>query len=217
MSTKTLGTPSDTNPWISPTYRAEDWRSLDLSHHDSSDWQTAVDIFYDRIYGRFLAPVQAISDHPDYRIRGFSGFVIIAIDCLLIETMYQFYKGIDETDIKHIDAFWYVFSTNPHFRSEFDSKNKSDIFYRHFRCGILHQAKTKKKSKIRVDRPKMVEQSNPRNIEEGLIIDRELFHQALISEINDYMARLQNPKGDIDIELREKFKGKMKTIVSMNS
>src|SRR3990172_2117686 len=43
---------ADDNLWISPKYRAEDWRQLDLTHSDSVDWFRAVDILYDRINGR---------------------------------------------------------------------------------------------------------------------------------------------------------------------
>ncbi len=50
--------PTDDNPWISPQYKAESWRRLELSFTDSPDWSKAVDIFYNRVYGRFLVQVE---------------------------------------------------------------------------------------------------------------------------------------------------------------
>lgn len=104
-----LSSPTDSNFWVSPNYRADDWRRLNLDRADSPDWSKAVHIFYDRIQGRFLAPVEAIEKHPDDNIKWFSGFAILAIDCLLIETLYQFYNGVNETDIDHQKAFWHFF------------------------------------------------------------------------------------------------------------
>ena len=213
MGSRTLEPPSDTNPHISPKYRANDWKALDLHKSSSPDWQTAVDILEDRLHGRFLAPVEAIVNHPDRVIWEFSGFAILAIDCLLIETLNQFHKGTDETTRPYKDAFWDFFHRSTFFQREFDTKQKAKIFYSHFRCGILHQAQTKKKSKVRIDMPAMVQPSVPDNIEQGLIIDRQRFHQALLDEIKDYMQRLRTPN-NADFILREKFIIKMSFIVS---
>ena len=213
MDSKSLGEPSDTNPWISPKDRADDWRKLDLADPNSADWEAAVTIFSNRIEGRFLAPIRAIAKHTDNTISDFSGFTIIAIDCLLIETLYQFYKGKESTDVKHADAFWFFFENSIFFNKYFDSKNKAEIFYGHFRCGILHQAQTKKLSKIRIGRPSMLEQSNPKNIEDGFIIDRKQFHQALEDEIDTYKRQLKNPKTALDFDRRAKFVLKMAFIV----
>ncbi len=214
MGTKTLGLPSIDNPYISPHYTVENWLSLDLNDPDSPDWQQAVEIFCDRINGRFLKPVREIANHPDLRIREFSGFVIIAIDCLLIETLYQFYMGFDKTRGEHYIAFWKFFKDSEHFESDFNSKNKARIFYSHFRCGILHQAQTKKSSKIRIDMPEMVQLSYPGHIDEGLIVDRARFHQALLLEISDYANQLRNPFSQHDFDRRDNFIQKMTYIVS---
>ncbi len=214
MKTKILGASSEANPWISPNYRASDWRSLDLRNPDGQDWQKAVDILYDRLNGRFLAHVKLIEHNPNKEIKEFCGFVILAIDCLIIETMYQFYNGVNETNIKHEEAFWKFFSNSIFFNKDFDSKNKAILFYRHFRCGILHQAQTKRASKIRIGLQKMIEQSVAGNINNGLIIDRKKFHQALINEIDNYKDRLRNPKIEEDYVLRENFIKKMSYIVN---
>ena len=204
---------TDKNFRISPKHRADDWRKLDLSQPDSSDWSKAIDIFSDRIYGRFLAPVEAIEKHSDDKIRRFSGFSILAIDCLIIETLYQFYNGVDETNIKHQDAFWRFFRTSTYFKPHFTRKIAYK-FYTHFRCGILHQAQTKMASKVKFGQAKMVQLVDPNDLNQGLIIDRKRFHKALCDEIDTYKNRLLNPQSQQDYLLREKFKDKMSFIVN---
>jgi hypothetical protein len=81
-----LDSPSDENVYISPRYRKDDWQQLDLTKAENHGWEMAVDIFLDRINGRFLIPIDKIINHSDWRVSEFSGFIVIAIDCLLIET-----------------------------------------------------------------------------------------------------------------------------------
>lgn len=190
---------------ISPKYKVSHWKNLDFSNNDPRVWEKAVKIFDDRINGRFLSPVKKIEDD------SFSGFVVIAIDCLLIETLYQFYNGIDETDRDHARAFWFFLRNSPHFTPPF-SRQKAEMFYSHFRCGILHQAQTKKLSEVRIDREKMVEWADVKKPFQGLIIDRKKFHKALCDEIDDYKKKLLNPQTDEDFVLRTKFRDKMSFI-----
>jgi hypothetical protein len=140
MSEKELGSTSGDARRVSPMFDVADWKKLNLTTPDSPDWSNAIEIFLDRIQGRFLAPVDAIRNHTDQRIAEFAGFVILAIDCFLIETLFQFRTGQDETAGKHVEAFWEFFRNSNFFKHEFESKQKSDVFYGHFRCGILHQA-----------------------------------------------------------------------------
>ena len=203
---------ADSNFWISPNYRADDWRNLKLDAPDSPDWVNAVEIFHDRIHGRFLAPVEALTTHSDLKIRAFSGFAILAIDCLLIETLYQCYNGIPQTNIKHEDAFWLFFKSSSHFQPDF-TEDVSKVFYRHIRCGILHQAQTKEHSKVKVGRSQIAEPSDAANLNKGLVIDRERFHNALCCEIGEYESGLQNPQTKRDSERRQNFLIKMGFIV----
>lgn len=191
---------------ISPKYRISDWKRA--SQGGAVDWKLATNIFKDRLHGRFLKPVEHISQ--DYEIWEFSGFTILAIDCLIIETLNQFYNGIDETVGEHRKAFWDFFKNSKHFRTNF-SRKKAYIFYSHFRCGILHQAQTKYHSVVRIDEDRMIAPVNPQCIAEGLIVDRELFHEALKREIEDYIQKLLS--GDeVHNKLRENFVKKMNFI-----
>lgn len=213
MYKKSLGPPSNINPYISPKYTKNDWKSLNLDNHNDNNWNTAIEIFKDRINGRFLKPINKIIKHPNKKINLFCGFIIIAIDCLIIETLYQFYKGTDETQGSHKKSFWHFFKNSIYFNDEIDTKEKAYVFYKHFRCGILHQAQTKKMSKIRINRNKMAQPINPKCINDGLIIDRKIFHNSLVKDIEHYCEILLNPKNTDEINLRKNFIKKMDYIV----
>jgi hypothetical protein len=131
----------------------------------------------------------------------------------VIETLYQFYNGVDETDIEHKKAFWYFFQQSSHFKADFPRQEVAYKFYSHFRCGILHQAQTKMKSKLRIRQSKMVQLADPKDIKQGLIVDRERFHKALCDEIKDYMNKLRTSKSPDDYTLREHLRQKMSFIV----
>lgn len=188
---------------ISPRYRTSDWQKA----HAGKDWDGMVEIFKDRIEGRFLKPIRLIAEHGD--IGEFSGFSILALDCLVIETLNQFYSGLDETEGRHGKAFWNFFRNSEFFKNHF-SRKKAFTFYSHYRCGILHQAQTKKKSVVRIDQEAMIK-SVEGDISEGLIVDRSKFHDAVENEISTYMKRLKNGGGE-NAELRSNFLKKMNFI-----
>ncbi|MEX2476893.1 MAG: hypothetical protein WD357_00550, partial [Gracilimonas sp.] len=121
-------------------------------------------------------------------------------------TTVQFYNGLDETKGNNNVAFWNFFKNSIPFKSHF-SKEKAFTFYSHFRCGILHQVQTKKKSVLRIGRSEMVKNIDEK-ISEGLIIDRVKFHNALEEEINLYKNKLLND----DVILKQNFITKMNLI-----
>jgi hypothetical protein len=203
---KTLGPVSLHDIYISPTYRRSHWQQA-LANND---WECMVSIFRDRMESRFLRPIRLIAN--DCHIGQFSGFSILALDCLIVETLNQFYSGVDETEGQHEMAFWKFFKNSDFFKGHF-SRKKAFTFYSHFRCGLLHQAQTKKKSLVRIDQDTMV-QSVEKDISQGLIVDRALFHNALEREISSYMEKLREG-GDKNRELRANFVKKMNIICNM--
>lgn len=178
---------------ISPRYTVEDWEKLNFSAEQ--DWQKAIDIFEDRIRGRFLEPISRMEQY------NYAGFVVIALDCLLIETLQQFKEGLPRSRSCR-DSF-VRFLTESSFGGYF-TKEVAELFYEQIRCGILHQAETKGSSRIvaRTGSP-LVEHSRDGK---GLIINRRLFHKQLVGEFEAYTARLRRASSD---DLRMKFKRKM--------
>lgn len=191
------------NPSISPRYRVSDWRRA----MESDDWTLRIDIFKDRITGRFLEPIELIEK--DVNIGNFAGFSIMALDCLLVETLSQFYQGIDETPRDHQKQFWIFFRGSDYFKPHF-TRRLAGIFYSHIRCGLLHQAQTKNGTLIRADQETMIKSASgaPAN---GIIVDRIRFHDALKKEISTYISKLKMG-GNHNAQLRENFIKKMQCI-----
>lgn len=207
-----MGTKKRTNhndPKISPKYRESSYLALNLKADKNDNWDEATKIFHDRIQGRYVAPVDAIVNHASYDIREFSGFAILAIDCLIIETLNQFHKGTDETTGKNWKAFRDFFQNSEHFKNEFKTSKICQVFYSHFRCGLLHQAQTKKQSKIRYGEKRMIQLVDSADVDKGLIVDRKLFHDAIKLQIKDYIKKLKNPTTSEDRTLRHNFIKKM--------
>jgi hypothetical protein len=188
---------------ISPEYTVDDWQKLTLDNDKEDDWQKAIDIFKDRIYGRFLKPVELIESDT------FAGFAVMALDCLLIETFQQFKEGVNKTPDKKSGCYFVHFLTETSFNKWFSIKT-ADMFYKQIRCGILHQAEAKGSSRIRIDIPVLVEYTDDN---QGLIINRKLFHRQLVKEFESYLKRLQDPS---EQDLRNNFKKKMNFICRLS-
>lgn len=94
--------------YISPNYIITDYLDLNLSLSSTEeDWHTAINIFSNRIEGRFLLLIQDLSDKISDNFRQVDYcFSAMALCCLLIETLHQFYNGLDVTVFRgHRDAF----------------------------------------------------------------------------------------------------------------
>lgn len=78
---------------ISPNFYQQDWIDLDLSKDKKDDWSKAIEIFKDRIEGRYFKQIQALDENKDRHIGLCSGFAIMSLTCLLIETIEQFWSG----------------------------------------------------------------------------------------------------------------------------
>ena len=188
---------------ISKDYSTEDWKKLKFD--SEQDWEEACKIFYDRLYSRFLKPIEMIENY------NFSGFTIMALDCLLIETYQQFYEGKNETPYRESKKYFKQFFNNTNFKEDF-KEEMVGMFYDHVRCGILHQAETKSNTKIRItDNLPVVKYTKNKD---GIIINREKFHKKLVAIIKSYIEDLKNPTNE---NLRKNFRKKMNFICRINS
>ena len=75
----------------------------------------------------------------------------------------------------------------------------------------MHQAQTKKKSTIHIRNEKMLQWVDPKKIEEGLEIQRKLFHNEVVEIYNYYVKKLKEKR---NLNLRKKLKRKMDFIVN---
>ena len=180
---------------ISPKYNVEHWKALDFSKEDG--WQKAIDIFEDRIQGRFLNIIDTIES------REYAGFAVLALDCLLIETLQQFREGKSETPSRKSEEYFIRFLTETSFKQFFDSRI-ARMFYYQIRCGILHQAEVRESSLVLIQKETpLVSKTVDRK---GLVINRKLFHTQLVNEFEKYLSLLRDSSNS---ELRHKLKKKM--------
>lgn len=197
---------------ISKQYYNTDWKNINLINSSSANWDKGILIVQDRFESRFFNHIDGIKQD------GFSGFVIMSINCLLIETLMQFYTGHNSTEDNpnYSGNQWKSFKdflkNSPHFNTHFTTNRICKVFYQHFRCGLLHQAQTKKKSKINICTGKLITQASS-TVEDGLIVDRNIFYTNLKLEFDNYIDKLSNNKTNFKGEnLREKCILKMDTI-----
>jgi hypothetical protein len=183
--------------WISPKYRVYDWKALTFSNEE--DWQKAIVIFEDRIRGRFLNFIDLIKCHE------YSGFAVLALDCLLIETFQQFREGKDETR-NNSEKYFVNFLTETSF-CEFFNKEIAKKFYEQIRCGLLHQAEVKGNSLVRISQNEPLVRLTKDG--KGVIVNRESFHEQLVRVFEEYLSRLRDPSNEDE---RNKFKTKMDCI-----
>lgn len=198
--------------YISRKYKREDYKKLDLKLESSrEDWKKAVDILDDRIYGRYLRPIENM-------IKGFNeyngeeifinyGFSIMAINCLLIETLLQFKEGINEVPIGQNKTKYIEFLTNNRpFSAKFDN-DTAEMFYKNIRCGILHSAQTKNGSQLTFYNPKVIELINDN---ESIRVDIGKITDLIKEYYKNYRSQLFDGSQTL---IRENFIKKMNHIV----
>ena len=183
--------------YISLAFSKDDFLKLHLQPESpNKDWIHAVEIFNDRINGRFIDPINTLRDKVST-----NGFVIMAIDCLLIDTFYQFEKGVDENRNNQKNYSIFLRDTFP---DMFPTKAKAEEFYTKIRCGILHSAQTKKNGILTTDRESPIEFQN-----DVLYVSVKGFTDCLIQYFNEYKQKLLNSENQ---ELRRNFITKMNFI-----
>lgn len=170
-------------------------------------WAKKPDFIRYRLFERYIDPVRALDSHPDTKAKK-NGFYVMAVSCLLIETLVAFWRGWETTEPYHDSsgrfvkgksgkAFSLFFRTQPRFRVF-----RSSRFYKHVRCGILHQGETTGGWTI---------------LRTGALFDgvkrinATQFHNELAAAIDDYVAVLRNPLGNS--KYRKNFDKKMQAVI----
>lgn len=187
----------------------KDWAKLNLKDAQSPDWGVAIRIFKQRIHGRFIEPcdklVQIETPLPCERRK--YGFAIMSIDCLLIETIQSFREGVVGEPLDGTrDLFVRFLTQSGHFNRDFDAR-KAAMFYRDYRCHLLHSGMTRGQSLVRFDGPLVSEEGG------YLRINRRLFHERVKAAFDLYCMELEDTSNDL---LRDKFRKKMADACSPN-
>jgi len=195
---------------IAPGVKNTDLQKINLTSTSNKDnWTLAVDMFRKRI-DRFLEPVKTLIYSSDTKTILYSGFAIMALDCLLIETLQSFRVGrlnpVKHNDHQSTQTMVNFLVQRPAFKTYFDGEPKARHFCDHFRNGILHQGEVKSSGRIRIDTPEMI---MPSGDKQSFIVNRRKFHDALVQEVDAYAAELIEGKDSL---LRDNFIKKMNEI-----
>lgn len=177
--------------------------TLDPSKPQTPAWSAIVAVFRRRLEERFLSSMsQLLSTGPFSPTPSVPGFAILALDCLLIDTIQSFREGrIATGEISPARSFK-AFLQSPRFK-DFNSDDRNEFFH-YVRNGLLHNGETRGDWKVRADQPRMLTKaaSGTRTI------NRTLFHHAIVAEFEDYCDALTNGPPDV----RERFLRRMDAI-----
>ena len=193
---------------IAPGYTVADWKALDLSGDDAGQWFRAIKIFETRIRRRFIEPVDVLIAHEIGQERGTFGFAILAIDCLLVETLQGFREGCikhhgkaEKGDRSRSEELIVTF-LGERMNSWFDA-NAAVKFYKHCRCAIHHNGQTDGDFRVRC-RGELIVFDGDR-----VTVNRTAFHDAIKRVFDAYLAELADPANS---GLRKNFRTKMNAI-----
>lgn len=186
--------------YISLRHTKNHFLDLNIKLDSDENWDEALEIFEDRIRGRYLNLIERLIKRNELLI---DGFAIMALNCLLIETLLQFKHGWDETPhgINKKSYSDFLLEEFPHI---FDKRKLADTFYSDIRCGILHSAQTKGKSKLTVGKDYVVTLRKAAN-KEYIKVDVNKITLEVIEYYNKYTQMIRNDRS----ELRENFRKKM--------
>lgn len=188
--------------YIAPGVTNNEYKKLNLDDNDSPDWETAIEIFKSRISSRYLEPVDLLIKDDENRspIERRYGFSILAIDCLLIETLESYREGLTDTKGKSERMFVNFLTQRRGFKEHFSEKDAKK-FYEDIRCGILHQAEIMGDALLW-----SVGMVKGKKSDGTPYINRTKIHELIKKELDLYCDELRN-KDNVDI--RKKFRKKM--------
>jgi len=149
----------------------------------AQDRDKISDALHSRFTSRYIEPVTSVKGKPTH------GFTVMAIACLMIESLETFRQGWENSDGKSKAAFCYFFDRQDLFS---DFRGYSAKFYKNVRCGILHQAETTGGWKItrRNGAPLLDTKSS------GPTINATLFMKNLRSVLDEFCEELKTADWD---------------------
>lgn len=160
---------------------------LKLDFNKDAGVETAINVLQSRLSERFIEPAEVLikTEEPLSPKDKKFGFTVLAIDCLLIETIQSFYSGVTDSTGQSKRIFIDFLTTSAKFKSYFPDRASAEAFYSNFRCGILHQAQTTNQTKVHATGPLI-------STKDGfIVVNRIAFHDAINSEFKTYIQELR--------------------------
>ena len=128
----------------------------------------------ERFSERYIKPIKNLNPNEKH------GFSIMAVSCLMIESLESFKSGFKDTKNKSKKTFVNFLTTEPEFK---DFSGYEESFYIDIRCGILHQSETINGWKI-VRKGKLFDNQTK-------TINATRFLDKLEKTLNDYTSELK--------------------------
>jgi len=211
-------------------FSSTDWENLvGRLDRDETAWAEAISVFERRMKERFFTSIEALikaDTKPDLKPSSappdadcIPGFSIMALCCLLVETLQGFREHTATTGpsgrcrypagpcIKpspDTTGQFIKFLRRPAFRRAFAEDKIAKSFVRGIRNGILHEAETRKWVIWRQPPSTIVQP-----LEDGYALNRTMFYEAVKQEFESYLSDLRD---STNAPLRERFKEKMSDI-----
>lgn len=123
---------------MKPKITVADYRELVKSKNRSKSRNEIAKFLRARFTERYITPMRASREYK-------SGFAIMAVSCLMIEALESFRQGWKDSNPKIKCQSKGKCAVRQFFKRNFQSSCLlfySDEFYKHIRCGILHQGET---------------------------------------------------------------------------
>lgn len=141
-------------------------------------WSKKPDFLKQRLRERYIDPIERLK--PEDK----NGFNIMAVSCLMIETLESFYQGLGDTRGESGKCFKLFFARQPRFKV-IQGAGLAASFYSDVRCGILHQGEARggwtiSRSGAMFDRASMR-------------LNATAFHRQLALALSDYCNELATP------------------------
>ncbi len=191
---------------IAPNFSDADWKQLELENSED-DWQKAIDVFKQRLFARYIDPVDILIE-AEKKVTSKNkrfGFTTLAIDFLLMETLQAFREGLPDTNGQSARVFKNFLKESPRFSPYFTTEHELHAFYTQFRCGILHQAEVQSSALVWSVGDLYDRMTTPETV------NRMFVHRALKEDLEDYIKLLRNPAS---LDERTAFKNKMDALVN---
>lgn len=189
---------------VAGEYRSPQWRALSRRLSDDgrlpdgalgSDWREAIDVIRVRLTTRFVEPLEAL------RSFEYAGFLMTAVDCLLAEAVQRLRLGMRNQRRKSALLLATFLRESPSLDNQFVSAAHREPlrdcpciacdFYRNVRSAIVHDGETQNGWQVRYGEPRLVQ-----NEGDVRILDRNRFHDAVVTELGAYLADVARPERD---------------------
>ena len=180
--------------------------ALDPGTPDAAEWSEVLSAFRRRILERFLWPISELSIHDKEDVLPTRpGFAILALDCLLIDTIQSFREGRVSTGEISPAASFKTFLKTPLF-SDFKSRDRED-FFKYVRNALLHNGETREEWKIRIDPPSLLVKDKSTGTR---TINRRKFHIGVVREFRLLCSNLK-----LSLEARRLFLRRMDALCGL--